>query len=287
LSVPGSTCEIVTSGPDWLTVTGKRGMKDMSLLVTAGAILDAETENAKQMKDWRWNRYNGRAIDGISYGVRDDGAIFRLSGEMALRHWRSAVKHCDNCSRFDVQVTVRIEPPDDDVAGEAYVDACAKANEYKAPSHVRAIVHNGRFESVYLGSRQSSTFGRLYDKYNESEAPEFQNCWRYEVEFKEPLAVELGRKLATHPAAHRAMVGLVHQWFVKRGVEPRFTPGDEGLRVTHLTDPDDDDRAIRWFRNQVGPVVARVSANGRRGEALRALGVAAEVVFTEGAQGGA
>lgn len=272
----------MTSGPDWLTVTGARGKKDMSLLVTAGAILDAETRPETKRKDWRWNRYSGAAIDGISYGVRDDGAIFRLSGEMALRHWRSAVKHCDNCSRFDLQVTVRIEPTDTRVAEEAYVDACVRGNDYKTPFRVRAFVENGHFEGVHIGSRQSSTFGRVYDKYNESEAPEFLDCWRYEVEFKPPLAVDLGRKLAAHPAPHRAVVGLVHQWFRKRGVEPRFVPGDEGLRVTHLTEPDDDDRAIKWFRDQVGPVVARVSANGRRGEALRALGVAAEVVFTEG-----
>ena len=283
----GSTSEVVSSGPDWLTVTGARGKKDMTLLVTAAAILDAETSEKSNRKDWRWNRYSGAAIDGISYGVRDDGCIFRLSGEMALRHWRSALKHADNCSRFDVQVTVRITPPDDDVAGAAYVDACAKANEYQAPTHVRAIVHNGRFESVYLGSRQSSTFGRLYDKYNESEAPEFLGCWRYEVEVKAPLALELGRRLYTSSQPLAAVVGFVHGWFVKRGVEPRFAPGDSGLRVTHLTEPDDDDRAIRWFREQVGPVVARVSANGRRGEALAALGVGAEVTFTTEAQGGA
>lgn len=287
MSVGGSSDgEIVSSGVDWITATARRGKHDLDLTLTAGAIMNLETQAVKEQREWHWNRYAGRSLEGISYGCRDDGAIFRLSGAMADKHWRSAVKNADAITRLDLQVTVRIEPPDTQVAEAAYVDASVKANEYERPTKVAAIIENGAFRTVYLGSRQSDTFGRIYDKYAESEEAQYINCWRWEVEVKNDLASTLGRRLYLHEHPAAAVHSYLHHWFCGRGTVPRFQPGTGVLRVQHRAEPDDDDRTIAWYREQVGPTLARVSAHGRRADALAALGIGAEVGFSVEAEKG-
>ena len=272
--------EVAALGVDWITATGQRGKRDLQLAVTAHSILDRAASPNAQVKTWMWQRYQGKSTEGISYGVREDGAILRLSGDQADTYWRDAVRNADRATRIDVQATVRFDPPDRAIAAAAYKQALAYNDDGHRQTEVRAIIHNGHVETLYLGSRKSPTFGRLYDKYAESEEARYADCWRYEVETKEEVANQLGRRLYRHDHPYRAISAYLFDWFSKRGVVPRFDRGTGEMRVSRTPPDDDDERRLKWLREQVGPVVAGLSARGRRGDALAAIGVQAEVNFT-------
>lgn len=273
--------EVHSLGVDWVTVTGRRGMNDLNLVVTAHSILEAETPTPADVRTWHWQRYNGQSTGDVSYGAREDGSILRLSGDQADKHWREALRAADRCTRFDAQVTVRFEPPYNRLGADAYREALTYSKSIERGPTVGAVVTNGHVETVYFGSRKSAFFGRLYDKYAESQEDRYLNCWRYEVEVKEDLATQLARRLYHHDHPYAGLSAFVHDWFTKRGHRPRYPRGDGAMRVARTHVEDDDERVLRWYREQVGPTLAALSSRGKRGEALRALGILAEVVFTE------
>lgn len=110
-----------------------------------------------------------------------------------------------------------------------------------------------------LGSRQSVRYGRLYNKHVESHDPQYENCWRYELEHKGDAASALADSLRSGVDQGATASRGVFDYFQGRGVVPPWIPGEcpplPRLRHPHT----DSEKQLLWLRTQVKPTVQRLS----------------------------
>lgn len=248
----------------------------MQLLACAGHILEQEEAAGHELERVRWQRYDLKVCGGVSAGLREDGAIVRLSGATAQAHWRELIPYARNVSRLDVQVTTDMGPGHDRMGAQ----------------HLRAALHHRRtrggqwrvsfqggpsgVETVYLGRRTSETFARLYNKYAESEDPRWLHNWRYEVEVKKPLAVDLARFLYHHSDPQLACQLYVYDYFSARGVKPAYACSGSDVQLRSHRDPTSAERTLRWWDEQVAGVYARLAPKVGDARLLAALGARGE-----------
>jgi hypothetical protein len=232
-------------------------------------------------KPWFFRQYSGYyagGMDGhIAMGRHAHGGIIQSSGDYSqvlatsIERWGVPKMRV---TRLDLAATFTLDRPMPIVR-----DAAANLRD----SWRVVLPASGKGGgTLYIGSRSSDAFGRLYDKGAELNrcldkadqiAPEY--LWRAEVEFKAKRARACYEEFdkAVHAADHRRFVAeTVLSWFQGRGM---FLPviSQERSIISVASRCTDDVRTIKWLREQVQPAVLRLADNGRLAEAAEALGV--------------
>src|SRR3972149_9442592 len=276
--------DTVTSSVDYLTITVSNSDKSVLLMQEAQRLKVDLEECGWKVRKWGMQGYGGYSIAGLRWGMRTDGCIMMLSGQDAAINWVPALALAQNVTRLDLAVTVALAGPITDVAKRAY--ALMLTDPHGCPSKKRKdsyVENSAGGQTVYIGSRASDQFGRLYDKGCESAkdacAPPGL-LWRYEVEFKAYRAKKLAYQMGITarqalPSVSEEIAKLVHTWFLARGIRPLYTTQDHlgewvlGMeaRVT------DDDCSLNWLTLQVRPTVDRLQARGRSEGGFKALGI--------------
>lgn len=257
---------------DWMTATTPADGREWPLLLAADAILDQEEHHGAELARARWQGYDLKTCGGCWAGSRQDSALVRLSGETAGLYWERLVRHAKKITRLDVAVTVRPEPPDPRLAATHLSEALRWRKGRAQPFKVNYHGSPEGIQTIYLGSRQSPTFGRIYDKFAESEDDRWRDSWRYEVETKDIVATRLARALLAERHRQGPMRVYVHDWFTKHGVKPRFTRPFGDVHAPSGKGPTDDERTLRWWDDQVAGVYARLAPKVGAGRMLSALG---------------
>lgn len=251
--------KVLEVGVDWITATVRPGSK---MTVVGGMAekwyLDRQ-EDGWQGKGWRWNGYSGSTCDGISYGRREDGLIVRLSGVVALMHWRTLASYADNVSRLDLQVTAE----DDDLKN-------LWAHMVKADSRFDARISNGMTKTgliestpagstFTIGSRSSDRYFRVYDKTAESLGEYPAGSWRWEIEYKGALSNAVSEGLMKLKDTENAVIHRLRQDFFSYGVNLPVNSVPMGWRPAFVGRVTDDQRRLEWLRRCIRPMVDRMS----------------------------
>lgn len=191
-----------------------------------------------------------------------------IAGELASEAFQmvldfSALQNAPNGSaweftRVDYAVDVRLDKPAPTLARDWYNDVGD-----------RAVLSRGG-DTLYLGSRKSGNFGRIYDKsarYGDGLGA--GAVWRFELEAKRVQARRLA--VAWQKAENKThhVVGVVAYQMKKWGVGLPL----QGVRVRQEVVVKQEDNTVQWLRRTVAPSVARLVAAGREGEVLSALGL--------------
>lgn len=269
--------EIIEIGCDWLTATvtttDKTPLEQSALHVTV-----AKWENrAKALlgnlepQPWQSHGYDGFKGQHFEFGTRTDGCIIRLHGPLAATDWKGFARQATNISRFDLQATVKFEL---DLEGLAQ-DEKTKAKLHRENSRYKYQInlHDGcgDGDTLYLGSRNSEKFGRLYDKFRESKNPEYSNCWRYEIEYADKVAVLVARFLLASDGNPTAMLPPLVEQFAFWGIITPFhsTSPIPDLRVKRKQPTDFG--TLSWLKDSVRPAIEKLTAKGFEAEVMVAL----------------
>lgn len=202
--------------------------------------------------------YDGWTGGGASLGSRPDGTILRLSGRRAASMGRDILRSDAHVSRIDVQATVRFNRDVQALARHHAGEARRSQRAGAQPRHLRLERSFGRGDTLYVGSRVSNYFGRVYDKWRESGDAGYRHSWRYEVEAKGAGALAVTSALTQAPGDEGAIEALVFSWWAARGIHPRYRPagaralGPIPARTSEL------DTRLRWLLHQVRPVIWKV-----------------------------
>src|SRR3989304_8119925 len=95
---------------DWLTLTFREGGPWVAARLAAEHALDREKEDGADESVLRFQGYDGPQAGRVGVGVRDDGGLLRLSGELADAGLRDLLPLASNVSRIDLAVTVKLPP---------------------------------------------------------------------------------------------------------------------------------------------------------------------------------
>lgn len=255
---------LATPGVDWITVTlpsrctQSQAMK-WKLLTTW---LGRDRQDLQEPRPFSWMGYSGLQRASAAWGTRQDGQLVRVSGPEALEVLDRLPDSGWHCSRLDLCVTFWLDPPEPELAAWA----CGKALEAreKLPAsrkrRVTLIVGCGDGDTLYIGSRKSLQFGRLYDKGAESEAAYYAGAWRAEVEYHDEAATKVAEAVKASQDWERDVYATAATWFASRGVE--ILRANSGTPIRFVGRPrvsGDDLHRLQWLATTVAPTVERLT----------------------------
>lgn len=189
---------------------------------------------------------------------REDRAMLQVSGYEAQRT-DSLMKHEGHCTRLDIQVTVQCEEGEVPQILE-YLYNASKTHPL-ARGHqptLKRIEGQGGTETVYIGSRKSDVFIRLYDKGLESGEEEYKNCVRLEVELKGKVANSVWIHCKDEGVGTRYLLQVLKHTLETRGVDVDwFTFPVDGRKPPHK-EKTRDEVTMYWWEHQVAPSIKRI-----------------------------
>lgn len=261
----------IEASVDWLTIT----YRDAKARTEAQERMAARMlrKAADGFKETAWSSYgfDGWSVGGLSYGTRPDCDMIRLSGPDAQEHWKAFYELGGNVTRYDVAVTIWLQRAVVGLGSREFerlnssVDTDTLHRRY---SHVQST---GGGNTLYVGSRSSRWFGRLYDKGVESGSERAGICWRYEVEAKEDAAKSLSADIARSSMGATDIARFVARWFGDRRIAVLFPDDGTGSAIALPRRITDVERKLHWLGEQVSPSVKYLCEMGHRTEVLRIL----------------
>lgn len=224
---------------------------------------------------WGWRGYKGYSAEGIRVGTNGNGhSIAVLSGDSSAEIWRKFMPGRGRVTRIDLAVTVSLGARSEGISSMSFdvLEDVGSKRKY-------SLVKNSQGgQTLYLGSRTSETYCRLYDKGSErGDEPGW--VWRYEVEYKKPKSEKVASVLESVSDQERSkIIATVHDEFYRSNVPPIFSRKGDGIRVESEVKITGADRKLMWLSSSVRPTVEYLFACGRGKDALKALGLWADEV---------
>jgi len=272
----------ISSGIDYLTCSLKPSPTGENLFwALAKSIKDHSVLRGCDERRWRFYGYEGFILtDGgvghFAYGDHHtQGYLVQMSGEFSLRYWLDFVNCATNISRIDIKTDAELFVPKADMAKECY-DWIAESEYGRKKFSLIQGLNTG--QTLYVGSRLSEQFGRLYDKSAESGSAELGRVWRYEVEFKggraKAVALELSRIANESPIQefYASIAATCYDWFDKRHVPPVWDRKGQAIKRLSIV-AESEMGKVAWIRQQVSPTVKRLITRGKGLEVIDALGL--------------
>lgn len=249
---------------DWLTLTTYSAKSRLDML----RMLEPMTNKSNE-SDCRVMQYQGRRGEGyfIGYGEQrgKEHYMFRFSGDMSDAVTWNQLRPQIECSRIDIQLTLPL-PCELAQAFDLYVDLVQVANKHEETRgqrkrNIDGVLSPDGFCTLYVGSRESGRFYRLYVK--ESSGAYFL---RFEVEYKgkNELAGRVWRDSANKPESIvEYLKGEISTMPDHELVKPFHdalvgVPGEIMKQERRMADPQ---KTLAWLRRQVSPAMKRLIGN--------------------------
>lgn len=252
---------------DYLTLT--TFTKNMSLsLLFANA-----TQNTKTKKH-KMESYTGLTGNNTFYGQRTQNNkthyMMRCWGEFATDMLMMSDNLLVKCTRIDLQITIPITPAYN--SRSLYDHLSNKEREWKWRRKNVSIIQSGDgLDTIYIGSRSSDRFYRIYVKPDSSGKPAYI---RFEVEFKKEFAAAIREAVLKGRAGFRDLLRAeletlpIGNNFVLRSFEAAL-----GVKMTSISPVRVETRSstIDWMNNQVDPAVVRMLNSHEHRDTMREI----------------
>jgi hypothetical protein len=251
---------VIEAGIDYLAMTMAGDGDDAIKWSTAAqSCIDLLINHGNVPKVGSFRGYDGVWCGGAFYGERDDGRYMHVAGSWASRLWPQLHRDQAHYSRLDLQATVQFANEDNNYARDMYEVAKAhnEARNARQRRRIRLFQDDQGGSTLYIGSRTSLHFCRLYNKAAQSGDPFYDRCWRYEVELHNSAATDAARYVwqGSRPQP-RASASTVWHYYQERGITPAYTrEGEDNALLPRTTPQSDIDRKLAWLKEQVGPTV--------------------------------
>lgn len=255
------------SGIDYLTLTCPRSNSaSAEVYRSCMQLIECEAINGKEPIPLNQLGYAGISCGKYYLGDREEDTIIRATGPAAQLVYHTLTMPGLHISRMDIQVTVWTKLYTGTV-GSASKDAALDANRHKDGTPSRKVFSydsNDGGYTLYVGSRKSASYCRLYNKDKESKQPEYENAWRYEVETHNKQATQLFYSLKLRGGTIEDDISaIVHHYFTSRGVVPIFPNSGDVFALPAIDRSYSDEEAkLNWLAKVVAPTVAKLCKAG-------------------------
>lgn len=267
-----NTPSVYSCKVDWLTLTATDPNKRSAFLAYASALLARGLPGGNDERPWKWKGYHGVHCGELTYGRRDDSDIIQLSSALAEEQFKTVWPLADHCTRIDLAVDVKVEEEVSTYIGKHNLEA----NEYRESKRpalsITCIENNRKPATLYIGSRVSDIFARIYDKYLECGLDDYRQTIRYELEIKGDPAQRTFTSLGAAPNRAAAIASGVRQYLVRRGIEPQFSGVDGAMCIQSVRASTDDASRLAWLSSGVRPAIVKLLQTYKPETLLAALG---------------
>lgn len=258
-------------GIDWLTMTTRTDDIGFGWYDIYKKYRDEHIKEELKESPYHNGFYGGVRIGSLAWGYSEAlGYILVLSGQDANLLFDKLKPGTLRVTRLDLCVDVLLEEAES--LAQRNFSALEKTKRLRA----KPSLYRGRDggDTLYVGSRQSQQFGRLYDKGVQAGMAGSGLLWRYEVEFKTPLSGQIYDKIKSDTPNQRAerIRATVKAWFEERRIPVVFNVDNAPLiimqteaRVTTAQ------RKLAWLRSQVQPSVQSLIESGYGKDVLHSL----------------
>lgn len=234
-------------------------------------ILSEALEGGQRVSTWRWKGYEGWSLPGASWGRREMDDIGVVKGELANDYWYVLSGYARNVSRMDLAVTLPFSPASPNFAHNQWLKI-QEAKETQSVGRKYTYIRNlDGGTTLYVGSRTSDEFGRLYDKASQQSSGPEGSVWRWEVELKRQRAKQAVRDLRNHAKPSIIISQFVRQWFEARMVNAPWKDQDGQLNMERSARINSLETTLEWLRSQVKPAIFRLIREGHHKQVVDAL----------------
>jgi hypothetical protein len=245
-----------------VTATGISGKVAIGMvLVKLGPSIEAEMK-----KPFTFQGAKGWAAGSVRYAEKFDSraqklwSIIMVTGEQSKEAFKIAVRQEGlKFTRCDIACDIFLW---DKVEGLARV----LKDNYNGRQKV-TLIESDTGDTVYIGSRESEAYLRIYDKSASYALPKGR-VWRWEVEYKRGLA---------HPAVREVEEGsedIIRQMVFReartKDVPVPIIEGSRGIKRTSVC-ASSAEMKLAWLERQVLPTVSWLQRLGLKEEVMGAL----------------
>lgn len=256
---------------DWLTGTSNREVSRNRLSTACHLWMNDGLARGEKVHVWESYGYKGWQCGGLRWGRREQDDLIQLHSDEARESWQKVLPLLTNVTRVDLAVTVWMDRHYIQYAREVYQEIEKLAEDLPIIRNYAIITSLLGGDTLYVGKRQSSQMGRIYDKTMESKQEEYANSWRYEVEYKKPIAQQVVERLAHADDAGAYIQAQVHQWFSDRLIFPVYLPQETQTAIAIKRRKTADEKALEWLATQVRPTVERLTTRGLKQKVIEIL----------------
>lgn len=250
---------ITTNGDDATTAAAYQAYNRVGLYVA-----DWLGEAPGMQERWGASGYAGSRIGAVGWGARQGGAILQVSGPGAEEAIACAPPW-DNCPRLDVALTMWMPEDIPDLAARLLPFSDERRRHCGGrPWALRHINGAGDGDTLYIGSRSSAVFVRIYDKWRESEyCDDWRYAWRVEVEYKEGRGADwLPPSSAPLPGREYWAAIVVREFERRVCALPRLLPSAMASASWRAPVVTSTSRRLRWLAGPVSASIARLLSAG-------------------------
>ena len=271
LECEANQSEVVSAGFDWLTITEVEAECTTLMYQHANEAKRELVKSGHFTADWSAMGYRGWSLGPLRYGERGPNeAILIVSGdfcrEFAFRPWIRP----ERITRADIQVTLRCDKPQPELATTAYRHLAA-AEEGKQRKRFLNLITSETGSTLYVGKRDANVSLRFYDKSLDYGEKELGSIWRYEVQYRRSHAKTAGERLLSTAEPNRHVLGLVAAEFEKRGVLVRFGAKSEITAIAIGRTVTTQVGQLKWLEKCVAPVVSQLCLIGYEEAVINSL----------------
>lgn len=273
-----SSLKLVGVGVDYLTVVGHSDEAVDAMRTIAFSLIEVEQSAGAFSRPLGFAGYEGFQTGSVYYGERPDGCVVRIGGHLAAAHYKRLLEVSDNVTRIDLQSTCQLDGDVSKFIRHQFATHRRYSNRFKKAPRPSLFIGRDDSCTMYSGSRSSDRYGRIYDKGVESGLSQWQNCVRFEVEFKGKRARRIAHGLSEGIIDLLVLSHTVWQFFAERGLlmrlESIFSTSLDFLKSSLVRAKRlDCDRLLAWIHKSVRPSISRLKSRGFSGRLSLALGL--------------
>ena len=209
MSRKANKCSLLDASIDWFTVTVTDGLRLRFCEAKAErAMKELEATGSPRTFTNRLG-FVGDRVDGLFYGRRGDTLMVIGSGTVAASQAAFFLGLATTVTRLDLAVTLQDLDIDRDWTAVALRQASfdGRVDSGLLKTHRIEGTPDGR--TLYVGSRSSDRYIRIYDKSAESKGEWPPRSWRWEIEYKRPRAGIVAARLLTAGATPSSVLDVV------------------------------------------------------------------------------
>ena len=254
---PQRDCIINGAGVDWITCSSTSPDSIRRYNREFGHLVADDHRDHYDVLPGGFHGYYGWRTRHAKLLRKEERTLFMVSGR-AAQHASLLARSGDNCSRIDVQITLRLAScsvADYILAQHSNVREHRVLRGHKQRTELKII--DGESQTLYVGSRTSDVFIRIYDKYLESKDEAYKDCVRLEIEYKGKRSQAIWEALADGTLRGMSLLSMLLTDLSERGIDVEGIDIDRQDIRLPKPKTSKENVTLGWWARQVAPSVAR------------------------------